>query len=105
MHHERFLEENKISESVFNDPFQLKMWHHKFDLHSVPPIEPAPIRPQPVKTGSFHRSESVKDFIDRTKLDAKVIDKRAQSPVADDASLAKMSSKTGLSIETLRLIK
>lgn len=81
----------------------MRMWHHKFDPHSVPAIEPAELKPQSSKSGAFHRSESVKDFIDRTKLD-RVMDKRARSP-EDSNALAQMSAKTGLSLDTLRLIK
>jgi len=48
-HHDRHLdreeEEGKQALSAFRDPHALKMWHHKFDPHSVAAIEPAELKP------------------------------------------------------------
>lgn len=42
------------------------MWHHSFDPHSVASIPLAELKPQPMRT--HQRSESVRDFLDRSKL-------------------------------------
>lgn len=100
-----------------SDPMKTKMWHYKFDVHSVPAIKLADLKPQ-VKGV---RSESVKDFLNRSKLNALVEPvniapkrkvehsleqtvQRKPSPVKDDSKLIEMSKKTGISIETLRII-
>lgn len=40
------------------------MWHHGFDVHSVPSIQMAELKQQM----RVQRSESVKDFLNRSKL-------------------------------------
>lgn len=125
-HHDLYIsqEESKNANDdnleYFKDSFTVKMWHHKFDPHSVPDVEPADLKPQLAKTGSYQRSESVKDFIDRNKLENLIQQKKPtgqirsptiarvvliQKSEEDTQILASMSAKTGISVETLRLIK
>ena len=72
-HHAKFvqdmLERGERDPILKSDPLKSKMWHHKFDVHSVPAIKLADLKPQ-VKGGV--RSERVKDFLNRSKLNALV---------------------------------
>jgi hypothetical protein len=43
------------------------MWHHKFDPHGVPAVPMAELS-QKAPTKHHQRSESVKDFLNRSKL-------------------------------------
>ncbi len=47
------------------NPYESKMWHHKFDPHQVPAVPLADLKTQATRT---QRSESVKDFLNRNKL-------------------------------------
>jgi hypothetical protein len=93
------------------DPLATKMWHHKFDPHVVPGVPLADLKPQVSRP---QRSESVKEFLNRSKLsnliepttNIKPVDKSVEPRNApDDSKLQEYSKKTGLSIETLKLIK
>ena len=120
----------EVRAETFKDPFLTQMWHYKFDPHSVPVVPSAPIDPLPTSTG-HRRVETVKDFLDKSNImryhKSLVIQalnktafeeaKQSASPgdehrslhhdkaMKDKAKLEAWSKKTGLSIETLKLIQ
>ena len=50
------------------DPLKSRMWHSKFEVHKVPDIPMAELKPQTRAS----RCESVKDFLNRSKLNTLV---------------------------------
>ena len=68
-YHDTFLSEEfkEQDASQFSNVFETKMWHHKFDPHSVPAVPMAELI-QKTQTKQHQRSESVKDFLNRSKL-------------------------------------
>jgi hypothetical protein len=94
------------------------MWHHSFDPHSVPEVPSEPLEPIPSINsvspgGKPFRTESIKNFLDRSDLkmhkslvmqalDRTVAEKQEEQKV--DNKLHEWSKKTGLSVETLSLI-
>lgn len=71
-HHTKFVQDmqdkGERDPILKSDPLKTKMWHYKFNVHSVPTIKHAELKLQ-VKGV---RSESVKDFLNRSKLNALV---------------------------------
>jgi hypothetical protein len=65
-HQKHLAGENFSDAALFADPFKTKMWHRSFNPHSVPSLEPADLKPMPAQR--YGRSESVKDFLDKSKL-------------------------------------
>ncbi len=71
-YHDSFLQEEFKEEDasvVFANIYETKMWHHKFDPHSVPAVPMAELKQKTSSSTHHHqRSESVKEFLNRSKL-------------------------------------
>lgn len=76
-YHDTFLQEECKEEGAMSyaNVFETKMWHHKFDPHCVPAIPMAELKQK--GTSNHQRSESVKDFLNRSKL---LPDQKTESP-------------------------
>lgn len=107
-----FLTAHDIEMDLDFDPFKEQMWHHKFDPHSVEPIPLAELKQEGVKQV---KSESVQDFLNKSSIQSKLVqqalersviqERKEQDEDKDLVKLKALSAKTGLSIDTLRLLK
>jgi hypothetical protein len=104
-HHKKFLEVHGFEAPPVNE------WHHLFNPHSVPEVPLAELPPLP---SGPKKSETVKDFLDRSQLprDNKSLLLSALDQTAKDEEaksqqqhLEAWSAKTGLSLDTLKLIQ
>ena len=101
------------------DPLKYQMWHHTFDPHTeVPRVKPAQLTSPPQISKSVNMNEFinkaggsttsiVKGALEETKNQAKQDSNQEES--AEDKEtrlkLEAMSKETGISIETLKVIK
>lgn len=104
-HHQKYLEVHGLEAPPANE------WHHLFNPQSVPDVPLAELPPLPTAP---KKSETVKDFLDRsqlprenksillTALDQTVQDEEAKS---QEQHLEAWRAKTGLSLDTLKLIQ
>eukprot|EP00347_Sterkiella_histriomuscorum_P020493 403337591 len=123
-HYDQFIQKLKQQQNLSSqefldfDPYKEQMWHHSFDPHTV---EPIPMTDIAHDMKNYKRSETVLDFLNKSNIQQSlvqqaleksvIINKQTQSSSQqqpDDKELLQLtalSQKTGLSIETLRLIK
>lgn len=104
------------------DPSATSMWHHLFDPNTqIPPVPLADLKPISKLLSNFQRNESVKDFITKSNVGKSIIKEALEKSSAkttneekaveeennkeDEQALIALSQKTGLSLQTLKLIK
>lgn len=114
-HHQMsFLGKNGQEADLIANPLKYQMWHHSFNPHTqIPVVLEASLKPSP----AMLRSSNVTDFLATNSIPALVQTALAQQEPkeeerivddqtrAEDEKLKALANSTGLSIETLRMIK
>lgn len=108
------LQDSEMIDDIFFDPIKIQMWHHKFDPHAMVESIPEAVLKQQPQSLMAHRSQSVKDFLNQTKVKQTLIrealqrvsDKEDEYKANEEISkLEEMKAKYGISTQTLKLIQ